>query len=90
MIASPEHDKPIAVVVPNEGVLQKLASQNGIEGNNLEDFVSNKKMISVVLKELQSAGRGGGLASMEIIDGVVLAGEEWTPQNVSIANVRFF
>jgi long-chain acyl-CoA synthetase len=30
---------------------------------------------------LQSAGRKGGLASFEILEGVVLAEEEWTPQN---------
>ena len=41
-------------------------------------------MNSVVLKELQGAGRQGGLAGLEIIDGVVLADEEWTPQNVRI------
>jgi long-chain acyl-CoA synthetase len=40
-------------------------------------------MQNVLLKELQSKGRAGGLASMEIIDHVILAEEEWTPQNVS-------
>ena len=37
-----------------------------------------------VLKELQSAGRAGGLSGIEIIEGVVVSDEEWTPQNVSI------
>jgi hypothetical protein len=36
-----------------------------------------------VLKQLQDAGRKGGLAGFETIEGVVLADEEWTPQNVS-------
>jgi hypothetical protein len=35
------------------------------------------------LKELQQAGRQGGLSGIEIIEGAVLADEEWTPQNVS-------
>jgi long-chain acyl-CoA synthetase len=38
-------------------------------------------MQTVVLKELQAAGKAGGLAGIEIIDGVVLADEEWTPAN---------
>lgn len=44
-------------------------------------------MQGVVLKELQSKGRAGGLVSLEIIDHVILAEEEWTPQNVSAAPI---
>ena len=36
-----------------------------------------------MLKELQGIGRKGGLAGFEIIEGVVLTDEEWTPQNAS-------
>jgi long-chain acyl-CoA synthetase len=80
--ASPDRVKPIAIIVPAEPALLQLAKDNGItdEGASL---YHNKKMQSIVLKELQSKGRAGGLASMEIIDHVVLAEEEWTPQNVS-------
>ena len=41
-----------------------------------------RKVQDAVLKELQAAGRQGGLTGIEIVDGVVLADEEWTPQNV--------
>jgi len=37
----------------------------------------------IVLKELQATGKSGGLAGIEIIDGVVMADEEWTAANVS-------
>ena len=40
-----------------------------------------RKVQEAVLKELQAAGKQGGLAGIEIVDGVVLADEEWTPQN---------
>ena len=43
----------------------------------------SEKLNGIVLKELQAAGRQGGLAGIEIIDGVVLADEEWTAANVS-------
>ncbi len=44
----------------------------------------------IVLKELQDAGRKGGLSGIEIIDGVVMADEEWTAQNVSESVLRGF
>jgi long-chain acyl-CoA synthetase len=46
--------------------------------------VHNKKINAAVLKQLQSAGQKGGLAGFEIVEGVALADEEWTPQNVSL------
>lgn len=76
--------KPIAIIVPAEPALKKLATANGIEASTLEELVHNKKLHGAVLKELQSAGRAGGLAGIEIIEGVVLSDEEWTPQNVSL------
>ena len=81
--ASPDKTKPIAIIVPVEPALKKLAEQNGIPGSTLEELVHDKKMKGVVLKELQNAGRAGRLSGFEIIDGVVLADEEWTPANVS-------
>ncbi|TRX96784.1 hypothetical protein FHL15_002090 [Xylaria flabelliformis] len=73
--------KPIAIIVPAEPALKKLASENGIEGNSLEELVHNKKLKSIVLRELQNTGRAGGLSGIEIIEGVALSDEEWTPQN---------
>jgi long-chain acyl-CoA synthetase len=88
--ADPEKAKPIAIIVPAEPALKKLASQQGVNGNGLEDLVHNKKIQNAVLKELQQAGKAGGLSGIEIIDGVVLADEEWTPQNVSQSFSSFF
>ena len=67
-----------------EPALKKLAQEQGVKGDHLEELVHDKKMNSAVLKQLQSAGQKGGLAGFEIIEGVVLADEEWTPQNVSL------
>ncbi|CAJ2513727.1 Uu.00g018460.m01.CDS01 [Anthostomella pinea] len=73
--------KPIAIIVPAEPALKKLAEENGIQGSSLEELVHNKKLNGIVLKELQNAGRAGGLSGIEIIEGVALSDEEWTPQN---------
>lgn len=83
MYASGDKPKPIAIVYPNEANLKALAGQNGIKESTLEELVDNEKLNGIVLREMQAQGKKGGLAGMEIIDGVVLADEEWTPQNVS-------
>ncbi|KAI1815175.1 AMP-binding enzyme [Poronia punctata] len=73
--------KPIAIIVPAEPALKKLAADNGIKGESLEELVHDKKLNGLVLKELQNTGRAGGLSGIEIIEGVALSDEEWTPQN---------
>lgn len=80
--AAGDKAKPIAIIVPAEPALKKLAKDNGIEGNSLEELVHSKKLNSIVLKEMQAAGRQGGLNGIEIIDGVVMADEEWNAANV--------
>lgn len=75
--------KPVAIIVPAEPALRKLAISIGVEDGPIEQLVHNKKIQSAVLKEMQNAGRAGGLSGIEIIDGVVLSDDEWTPQNVS-------
>lgn len=62
--------------------MKKLAADSHIDGE-LEQLVHDQKLNSIVLKELIAAGRKGGLAGAELIQGVVMSDEEWTPQNVS-------
>ncbi|KAK3368922.1 hypothetical protein B0T24DRAFT_533668 [Lasiosphaeria ovina] len=76
--------KPIAIIVPAEPALKKLANSIGIKGESLEELVHEKKLQQAVLKELQAAGRAGGLSGIEIIEGVVVSDEEWTPQNTLV------
>jgi long-chain acyl-CoA synthetase len=87
VFAAQDKAKPIAIIVPVENTLQKLASSNGLKSGSIEEMVSDEKLNNVVLKEVQKAGREAGLSGIEIVDGVVLADEEWTPQNVSHARI---
>lgn len=80
--AASDKARPIAIIVPAEPALKKLAAEHDIQGTGVEDLVHNEKLQRIVLQELQNAGRKGGLGGIEIIDGVVLADEEWNPQNV--------
>ncbi len=81
--ATGDKTKPIAIIVPAEPALKKLAEENSIEGNGIEDLVHSKKLNSIVLKEMQTAGKSGGLTGPELIDGVVMSDEEWNSANVS-------
>lgn len=60
-----------------------VAEENGIEGKSYEELVHDDRMKSLVLKQLRDTGRKAGLAAFELLDGVVLADDEWTPINVS-------
>ena len=80
--ASIKHTKPVAIIIPAEPALKRLAATIGVEGT-LEELVNNETVSAAVLKELQNAGRNGGLSGIEIIDGVVMVDDEWTPDSVS-------
>jgi long-chain acyl-CoA synthetase len=82
--ADQQRTKPVAIIVPAEPALLKLAERIGVTGNGMEDLAHNKQIQAAVLKELQQAGRAGGLSGIEIIEGAVVADEEWTPQNVRL------
>lgn len=69
--------------MPAEPALKKLAEAIGVQGHGIGDLVHHEQIQQEVLKQLQAIGKKSGLASIEIIVGVVLSDEEWTPQNVS-------
>ncbi|TAQ86188.1 hypothetical protein B7494_g5488 [Chlorociboria aeruginascens] len=79
--ASIKETRPVAIIVPAEPALIALAKSIGIEGHGIADLAHNNKVQEEVLKNLRVVGKKAGLTSIEIIDGVVLADEEWTPQN---------
>lgn len=89
--AAEDQNKPIAIIVPAEPALKSLAHSNGIKGDTLETLVHDKKLNGIVLAEMQKHGKSGGLNGIEVIEGVVMADEEWNPQNVgrSMKDVKF-
>lgn len=74
--------KPIAIIVPAEPALKKLASSKGVSGD-LEELIHDDKIKAAVRDELIATARKGGLGGIELVQAVVLTDEEWTPQNVS-------
>ncbi|OJD18174.1 hypothetical protein AJ78_01786 [Emergomyces pasteurianus Ep9510] len=79
--AASDKAKAVALVVPIEQTLKNLAVEHGIKSQAIGELVHDKKLRSVVLQNMQTVGRKAGLTGLEIIDGVVLVEEPWTPQN---------
>jgi len=86
--ADQQKTKPIAIIVPAEPALKKLAESIGVKGDGIEDLSHNQKVQDAVLKELQQAGKQAGLSGIEIISGAVLADDEWTPQNGMVTSAQ--
>ena len=88
MYADQQKTKPVAIVLPAEPALKAFAAQKGFgkKDEELEDLVHDKKLEAAVLQELLVAGKRGGLGGIELIAGVVLVPEEWTPQNVFLSH----
>jgi long-chain acyl-CoA synthetase len=82
--ADPNRYKPIAIVVPAEATLSKLVAAKGLAPADtlLESLVQDNKVVNAVLAELLAVGKRGGLTGIEMIQGLVLVSEEWTPENV--------
>ncbi|CAD6579884.1 MAG: long-chain fatty acid-CoA ligase [Alectoria sarmentosa] len=79
--ADPKKNKPIAIIVPAEPALRNVAHENSIEGHGIEDLSHDKKLNAIVLKDIQATGKTLGLQGIEIIEGLVMADEEWNPAN---------
>lgn len=81
--ASASETNPVAIIIPAEPALLKLAQSIGVKGYGVSDLTHNPRIKIEILKHMQAVGRKAGLATMEIIVGVILSDDEWTPQNVS-------
>ncbi|CAM1501802.1 Fc.00g037860.m01.CDS01 [Cosmosporella sp. VM-42] len=73
------YSRPIAIIMPNEKVVIEEAKKLGIDEHNIHSMHHNSKLRSFVLKDLQTTGKRAGLSGMEIVSGVVITDEEWTP-----------
>lgn len=69
------------MIVPVEAALVKLAVSLGIDGHGTSGLVHDEKIKEEILRQLQEIGRKAGFNGIEVIVGVVIAQEEWTPVN---------
>ncbi|GAA5931113.1 hypothetical protein JCM1841_000016 [Sporobolomyces salmonicolor] len=75
--------RPMAVIVPNEHSVRKLVTERNLASDDAdwEEVCQNDKVRKAVLDELNAVGKKAQLKPLETLQTVVLAPEEWTPQN---------
>ncbi|SCU94639.1 LANO_0E07470g1_1 [Lachancea nothofagi CBS 11611] len=82
--------KPVAIVVPNEGPVGKLAVDLGLIKNQeqLHNVLHDKKLRKAILDDLLKTGKSQGLSGIEFLQGVAMFDEEWTPQNGFVTSAQ--
>ncbi|KAH7040360.1 uncharacterized protein B0I36DRAFT_310527 [Microdochium trichocladiopsis] len=68
--------RAIAVVAPNEKPLHELADSLGVDHHQAP---KDPKVKDAVFKDLIATGKRAGLTSLEMVSGVIIVEEEWTP-----------
>ncbi|CCE90231.1 long-chain fatty acid-CoA ligase FAA1 TDEL_0B01020 [Torulaspora delbrueckii] len=82
--------KPVGIIVPNLGPLGELAKEVGVakDADDVENHLDDPKLQKALLDRLLKTGRSQGLAGIELLEGVVLFHEEWTPQNGFVTSAQ--
>ncbi|KAI8631330.1 acetyl-CoA synthetase-like protein [Xylariaceae sp. FL1651] len=68
--------RPIAIITPNEKPLADLAKNLNVDTHNMHH---DKKVLEAVYKDLITVAKKAGLSGIEMISGIVIVEEEWTP-----------
>jgi long-chain acyl-CoA synthetase len=81
--ASPTRSKPIAIVIPSPNILLAFASANNLPPKPIDQMIREPKDQRTGIEGAAEFGKESGAGVIEIVEGVVLADEEWSAQNVS-------
>jgi long-chain acyl-CoA synthetase len=82
--ATSDAKQPIAIITLHESNLRHALQTKslGVDADDpLPTLCQNDKVKDLVLKECNAIGRKNGFKSIEILQAVILAAEEWTPEN---------
>lgn len=96
--ADQNHSKPIGIIVANEIALKQLGIEEKIlplqsvhdtsEVDEMEKLISDKKIIAKIHKSLITTAKAQGLVGIELIAGIVIVDEEWSPQNGFLSSAQ--
>jgi len=73
-------DAPVAVIVPNEAALEKLAKSKGASVE-LAAMCSNSQLVEEVKRSLDEEAKKARLARFEMLKNVIIVPDAWTPAN---------
>ncbi|VEU24307.1 DEKNAAC105661 [Brettanomyces naardenensis] len=84
--------KPIAILLPEEKALKQLIVDLGLAKSTanvqLAEFIDNRKVTNAVTKSLLETGKKAGLTRIELILGVVIVDDEWTPESGLVTSAQ--
>lgn len=71
--------KPVAIIVPNQSQVEKLARELNIDYH--DEAAKDPAIVEAIQQNIIETGKKGGLKGIELILGVVISSVEWSPQN---------
>lgn len=76
-------------MVPDEKALRSLVEKNDLadKGVDFEELVKRDDVKAIVMKDILAAGKVSGLQGIELVSGIILAPDIWTPENVSTSRI---
>lgn len=82
IIAAGDHNQPMMVCMAHPVNLPAFAKKNGLSNSDdLEALCKDEKVIEAAHKELNATGKKNGLKGLELLESIVLAEDEWTPES---------
>ena len=78
--ATPDAVQPIAIIFPHEGHLRAALPEED-RHTSLADLCAKPNIQALVLKECNAVGKKSGFKGIEMLQGVVLTADEWTPES---------
>ena len=75
----------MAVIIPHAEHLRHALEDEPIAGvdarEELSALCANEKVAARVMRECNALGKKNGFKPMEILEGIILTAEEWTPES---------
>ena len=84
--ATPDAKQPIAIVVPHEvnlrHALPSHPQTSGVDSKlSMDELCADPRVREMVLKECNALGKKNAFKAMELLQGVILTADEWTPES---------
>lgn len=87
--------KPVGIVLPNEPQIKELIYSLGLDKNakssndiELHLYLEDKKLLAALNKSILETGKQGGLNGIELLLGVALVDDEWTPESGYVTSAQ--
>jgi len=82
--ATSESQKPIVIIFPHEVHLKELLATNAnlpAPDSDIHKLCDDPAVQEFYLRDMQAIAKKNGFKSIEVVQGVVLTPDEWTPES---------